>query len=92
MSSGLALRQLGELLSVVEVHVSDPSLVEELADSLRRSAFRVLRTGSVTLEVEGTAEHAGPGAIRGAVELELDLYLQVWEAIHPGAKASRTSS
>jgi hypothetical protein len=73
----------------VEVQVSDPGLVEELADSLRRSAFRVLLNSSTTLTVEGTAEHLGPGAIEGAVELELDLYLQVWEATHPGVQATR---
>jgi hypothetical protein len=76
----------------VDVHVTDPSLVDELAESLRRSAFRVLRTGSTTIRVEGTTEHIGPGAIPGAVELELDLYLQVWEATHPGARARRVSS
>jgi hypothetical protein len=73
----------------VEVQVSDPGLVEELADSLRRSAFRVLLTGSTTLMVEGTAEHLGLGAIEGAIELELDLYLQVWEVTHPGVRATR---
>jgi hypothetical protein len=39
--------------------------------------------------VEGTAEHLGPGAIEGAIELELDLYLQVWEVTHPGVRATR---
>lgn len=75
--------------AAVEVHLTDPSLVEELADSLRRSAFRVLRTGPETLTVEGTTEHASPAAIPGAVELELDLYLKVWEMTHPGVRALR---
>jgi hypothetical protein len=73
----------------VEVQVSDPSLLEELADSLRRSAFRTLCTSPTTLRVEGTTEHEGLGALEGAIELELDLYLQVWEMTHPGVRATR---
>ena len=74
----------------LDVQITDPSFIEELADSLRRSGFRVMRTGSSTLAVkESEPLPNGPGKIEGAAELELDLYLQVWEVIHPGVRALR---
>jgi hypothetical protein len=45
--------------------------------------------GSHELEVKlGPAPHGG-AEIEGAAELELDLFLRVWEAKHPGSHARR---
>jgi hypothetical protein len=76
----------------VEIEITDPGLVEDLANSLRRSGFRVLRTGDSRLTVTDSEHPKGPGAIEGAARLELDLYLQVWELTHPGVRASRVTS
>jgi hypothetical protein len=76
----------------MEVEITDPGLVEDLADSLRRSGFRVLRSGRSTLTVKDSEHPKGPGAIEGAAQLELDIYLQVWELTHPDVRASRVTS
>jgi hypothetical protein len=73
----------------MKVEVTDPELVGELADALRRCGYRVLRTTPTTL----TADAAQPPAVEaipGAEELELDLYLKFWEARYPGVRARRT--
>ena len=77
--------------AALEVEITDPSLVEELADSLRRCGFRVLRTGDSKLTVTENDPPKGPGAIEGAAELELDLSLQIWEMTHPGVRAFRVT-
>jgi hypothetical protein len=75
--------------AAVKVDVSETELVDELAEALRRCEFSVLRTGANTLHVSpGPAQH-GVDEIPGATELELDLYLRLWEAMHPGARAAR---
>jgi hypothetical protein len=69
--------------------VSESTLVDELAQALRRCEFSVLRTGETTLHVAPEPSQPGVEAIEGAAELELDLYLKVWEAKNPGARATR---
>jgi hypothetical protein len=69
--------------------VSESVLVDELAQALRRCEFSVLRTGENTLHVSAGESQHGVNEIEGAAELELDLYLKVWEAKHPGAQANR---
>jgi hypothetical protein len=71
--------------------VSESTLVDELAQALRRCEFSVLRTGENTLHVSAGPSQQGVDAIEGAAELELDLYLKVWEAKHPGTRATRVS-
>jgi hypothetical protein len=73
----------------VKVQVSESTLVDELAQALRRCEFSVLRTGANTLHVSPVPAQHRVEEIPGAVALELDLYLKVWEAKHPGARASR---
>jgi hypothetical protein len=68
----------------MEVKVTEPKLVDELADALRRCGYRVLQTGPATLTAEPEQPSAAVRAIAGAEERELDLYLKAWEARHPG--------
>jgi hypothetical protein len=75
----------------MRVEVSEAALVDELAQALRRCEFTVMRVGRNELEVTvGPAQH-GAAEIEGAAELELDLYLKVWEATHFGTRAIRTA-
>jgi hypothetical protein len=68
----------------MKVQVNDPSLVEDLAETLRKSQLVVARTGPSELEVRF------PWPLReDAASLELDLYLRVWEATHEDAHAVR---
>jgi hypothetical protein len=75
--------------AALRVEISDAALVDELAQTLRRCEFVVMRTSSRELEVRPRAAQHGAPQIEGAAELELDLYLKVWEAKHPGVRASR---
>jgi hypothetical protein len=64
--------------------VSDPSLVDDLLEFLRARQCAVEPASENTLDVQV------PEALRpDAARLELDLYLRVWEATHPGAVAER---
>ena len=47
--------------------------------------------GSHELEVKVGPARSGSAQLEGAAELELDLYLQVWEAQHPGSRATRAA-
>jgi hypothetical protein len=73
----------------MRIEVSDSALVDELAQALRRCEFSVVRTGAQRLHVRLGASHGNVGTIPGAAELELDLYLKVWEVKHPGVRATR---
>ena len=73
----------------MKVQVSESVLVDELAQALRRCEFSVLRTGENTLHVSPASAQPRGEEIPGAAELELDLYLKVWEAKHPGSRAAR---
>jgi hypothetical protein len=63
----------------VRLRLSDPELVESLRSFLERRECSVVQTGAATLGVglphELHAEQA---------RLELDLYIRVWESLHPG--------
>jgi hypothetical protein len=68
----------------MRVQVSDPELLGSLVDSLRRSGCIVAR------EEEGILAVSIPRSLHEeAARLELDLYLRVWEATHPDARAVR---
>ena len=73
----------------VKIDVTHPSLIEDLADSLQRGGFEVAQAGDSTLDVIESKRPQGWKSIRGATELEIDLYLHVWELMHPGVRAVR---
>ncbi len=68
----------------MQVHVSDPSLVDDLVEELARWRCKVepvdVDIVSVDLPILMTPRRP---------EVELDLYLGVWEATHPGSRARR---
>ena len=68
----------------MRVKLSDPALVDDLVDFLRDS-------GSVAQPAEEAIVSVSiPKSLReDAAELELDLYLRVWEATHPAAEGRR---
>ncbi len=66
------------------VEVSDPTLVEDLIESLRASRCIVARTGAKTVNVRFGWPLRDDQAHR-----ELDVYLRVWGARHRGAWAIR---
>ena len=68
----------------VKIRVSDPALVEDLAEMLRKAQYLVTREGRQTLDVQ-LREPVREDAAR----LEIDVYLRVWVATHEGARALR---
>ena len=69
------------------VKLSDPALVDDLVDFLSRSGCIAQAQDETTVLV------SIPRSLReDAAQLELDLYLRVWEATHPEARASRLVS
>lgn len=75
----------------MKIDVSHPSLTEDLADSLQRGGFEVARAGEGRLDVAESERPLGWKSTHGAAELEIDLYLHVWELLHPGVRAARIS-
>jgi hypothetical protein len=71
----------------LRVKLSDPSLVDDLVDFLRL-------LGCVAQPAEEAIVSVSiPKSLReDAAELELDLYLRVWEATRPEAEARRLRS
>jgi hypothetical protein len=68
--------------AAMRIRLSDPSLVDDLLMFLRERQCVVEPASEDTLDVEL------PAAMRSdAAALELQLYLRVWEATHPGARA-----
>ncbi|HYY75662.1 MAG TPA: hypothetical protein VE644_05000 [Gaiellaceae bacterium] len=69
------------------VKLSNPALVDDLVEFLSRSGCVVEAQDETTVLV------SIPRSLRDdAAQLELDLYLRVWEATHPQARASRLAS
>ncbi len=68
----------------MKIEVSDPTLVDDLIDSLRAFQCIVARTGEKTADVR-----FGWPLREDAARLELDVYLRVWGAKHQGARAIR---
>ena len=86
MGEVAALRQIERRLCGIEVQFSDSSKAGELAEFLRGLCFEVRLLDERTLE----ARFREPiPANEKAARLELDLYLRVWEAMHPDAWAVR---
>jgi hypothetical protein len=82
------LRRFRDRPCGIKIQFSDSSMAEDLAEFLRGLCFEVAATSERTLE----ARFREPIPVDdAAARLELDLYLRVWEAMHPDAWASRVS-
>jgi hypothetical protein len=82
----MGVRRFDIRLEGVQIEVSDVAQVEDLADFLRGLGFDVRIIGERTLEARFREALPADGE---AADLELDLYLRVWQAIHPEAWAVR---
>jgi hypothetical protein len=69
---------------VTRVHLNDPELVEDLIELLRDADCAVDRVGPRSITI-----HSGWPVRDDAAGYELDGYLRVFEALHPGAQAER---
>jgi hypothetical protein len=69
---------------VTTVHLNDSDLVEDLIDLLRASDCAVRRIGPRSIQIQ-----SGWPVRDDAAGYELDGYLRVFEAMHPGARATR---
>jgi hypothetical protein len=79
------LRQLGVApAAVTTVHLNDPELVDDLMELLRSSDCIVDRIGPRSVAIR-----SGWPVRDDAAQYELDGYLRVFEAMHPGARAMR---
>jgi hypothetical protein len=79
------LRQLGDApAAVTTVHLNDPDLVDDLMALLRGSDCIVDRIGPRSVAIR-----SGWPVRDDAAQYELDGYLRVFEAMHPGAQAMR---
>jgi hypothetical protein len=74
----------GASAAVTTVHLNDPELVEDLIELLRSSECVVDRIGPRSVEIR-----SGWPVRDDAARYELDGYLRVFEATHPGARATR---
>ena len=79
------LRQFrGAPAAVTTVHLNDPELVDDLMELLRGSDCIVDRIGPRSVAIR-----SGWPVRDDAAQYELDGYLRVFEAMHPGARAMR---
>jgi hypothetical protein len=79
------LRQLrGASAAVTTIRVNNPDLVEDLMELLRGSGCIVARTGPGSIDVR-----SGWPVRDDLAGYELDGYLRVFEAMHPGTRATR---
>jgi hypothetical protein len=72
-------------VAVTTVHLNDSVLVEDLMDRLRDSGCEVTRIDPHTVAVR-----SGWPLEDEAAFYELDGFLRVFEALHPGARATRS--
>jgi hypothetical protein len=80
------LRRVEKHPAGIEIEVSERSKTDDLAEFLRGLCFDVELLGEGRLE----ARFREPVPLdEEAGRLELDLYLRVWAAIHPGSWAAR---
>ncbi len=68
----------------MRIHVSDPDLVEDLREYLIRCNCSVERRAATLVE----ASPPGDDLELVYQRMELDAYLRVWRALHPGADAA----
>jgi hypothetical protein len=72
------------LRQVTTVHLNDPDFVEDLIELLRDAHCIVHQTSSRSFEIR-----SGWPVRDDASQYELDGYLRVFEAMHPGSQATR---
>jgi hypothetical protein len=63
-------------LVTIGVKISDPRLLGDFEDFLRRATCRVRPAGAATLEVELTGEQA-------EAQTHLALFVAAWQGLHP---------
>jgi hypothetical protein len=68
----------------MRIRLSHPGLVDDLLAFLREKQCVAEQVSAETLDVR-LPETERPDA----ASLELDLYLRVWEAVHPGTHVTR---
>jgi hypothetical protein len=68
----------------MRIHVSDPELVEDLRAYLTRCNCSVERRSATLVEASPPSRDIEPVYLR----MELDAYLRVWRAMHPGVEAA----
>jgi hypothetical protein len=68
----------------MRIHVSDPDLVDDLREYLTRCNCSVERRAATLVEASPPARGVEPEYQR----MELDGYLRVWRAMHPGVDAA----
>jgi hypothetical protein len=68
----------------MDVELSDPTLADDLAAFLRRAACESKQNGGGLLEVRMSSSLP-----EEAARLELEAYLQMWRALHPGVRVRR---
>jgi hypothetical protein len=71
----------------MKVELSDPTLAQDLVAFLRRAECEVEPNGGGTLRVTMAASLP-----ERAARLELEAYLQTWQALHPGVRARRRAA
>jgi hypothetical protein len=74
----------GASAAVTTVHLNDPDLVEDLIERLRGSDCVVDRIGPRSIEIR-----SGWPVRDDTASYELDGYLRAYEALNPGARATR---
>jgi hypothetical protein len=67
----------------VQVEISDPALANDLVEFLRRACCEAELTDGGTLSV------SVPAVPDDVARLEVDAYLQAWQALHPDVSARR---
>lgn len=80
------MRRSGVASAAVNIRVSDPSLAGDLLRFLRAKGCAVEPVSEDTLSVELREVPRSDAAT-----LEVELYLRVWEALHPDAGAERVT-
>ena len=72
----------------MKIRINDPSLVDELVHHLRRSGCEA-EAADVQAHGDGAMVEVGvPGALDDEqARMEIELYVRVWEATHPGVAA-----
>ncbi|MGH3032365.1 MAG: hypothetical protein ACRDNE_16700 [Gaiellaceae bacterium] len=65
----------------MRIRISDPGLLDDLVESLRRANCPVEVTGPETLDVESPS----PLLTSEQARQEIGFYLAVWQVRHPGA-------
>ncbi|MBW8741576.1 MAG: hypothetical protein ACJ747_08535 [Gaiellaceae bacterium] len=68
----------------MRIDVSDPTLIDDLRDYLRRCNCEVEVRGRNAVEAWPPSRNVEYVYLR----MELDAYLRVWRAMHPGADAA----